>query len=77
MIYSWMDEGNIGAAADRVHVCRVNDRKIGRLHYYEGVGYFAYLLDERLNRSPIKSLVEAMTLVHTSYQQRVEHRLSA
>lgn len=77
MTYSWMDEGNIGSAADKVYVCRVNDRRIGRLHYYEGVGYFAYLLDERLNRSPIKSLMEAMTLVHNSYKQRVEHRLSA
>lgn len=73
MTFSWRNETSEESVVDRVITCRVNDRIVGKLHYYEGVGYFAYFLEQRLNQSPLR-LREAMASVQAAYVARVEQR---
>jgi hypothetical protein len=67
MTFSWQNEDSKGNVVDRLLICSVDGHRIGKLHFYKGVGYFAYFLDERLNSSPLTSLKEAMNLVQDAY----------
>lgn len=72
-MYSWRQASDSGVC-DRVLEMSVGGRKCGKLHYYEGVGYFAYFMETRLNTSPLRSLKAAMNLVHESHRQWLAER---
>lgn len=72
-MYSWRAAANPGVC-DRVDEMTVGGRKLGKLHYYEGVGYFAYFMETRLNTSPLRSLKAAMNLVHDAHRQWLAER---
>lgn len=72
-MYSWKQASDPGVC-DAVHEMSVNGRKLGELHFYEGVGYFAYFMESQLNRSPLRSLKMAMNLVHDAHTEWPKRR---
>lgn len=74
MKFSWKNESDTASIVDSLIVCRIDERIIGKLHYYKGVGYFAYLHEQQLNRSPIESLKGAMNLVQDTYTEWLSQR---
>ena len=77
MTFAWKDGNDAPCVVDRVIVCSVNENIIGKLHYYQEVGYFAYFRDQQLNRSPLKSQQEARDLVQDGFAEWLSQRSAA
>ena len=71
MIFTWCNEVDGESVVDQVTTCQVGNRTIGRLHFYRGVGYFAYFRESALNRSPFKSQEDAKNKVEKTYLAHV------
>lgn len=77
MTFSWKEETDDASVVDKVIVCRVDERIVGRLHYYDGVGYFAYFREQHLNRTPVATQRVARESVQSAYAQWISQRSTA